>query len=113
MDSEEETYDDSGNESSDVDFPMESEANNPRDRQTEVDEYPFEVLSTEEIVQHMVDSIKEVNTVVEVSFISVPYKRIRMCVLLRAPLVISMRLESYQTLTENKEFHFSLFLVFI
>lgn len=68
MDSEEETYDDidSGNESSDVDFPMEPEANNPRDRQTEVDEYPFEVLSTEEIVQHMVDSIKEVNTVVEI-----------------------------------------------
>jgi len=71
MDSEEETlYDDvdSGNESSgdDVDFAMEVETNNPRERQTEVDEYPFEVLSTEEIVQHMVDSIKEVNTVVEI-----------------------------------------------
>ena len=72
MDSEEETlYDDvdSGNESSgdDVDFVMEVETNNPRERQTDIDEYPFEVLSTEEIVQHMVDSIKEVNTVVEVS----------------------------------------------
>jgi ariadne-1 len=71
MDSEEETlYDDvdSGNESSgdDVEFAMEVETNNPRERQTEVDEYPFEVLSTEEIVQHMVDYIKEANTVVEI-----------------------------------------------
>lgn len=72
MDSEEETlYDDvdSGNESSgdDVDFAMEIESGNPRERAADIDEYPFEVLSTEEIVQHMVDSIKEVNTVVEVS----------------------------------------------
>lgn len=72
MDSEEETlYDDvdSGNESSgdDVDFVMDVDSNNTRERQTDVDEYPFEVLSTEEIVQHMVDSIREVNTVVEVS----------------------------------------------
>uniref|UniRef100_A0A1B6IAE4 RBR-type E3 ubiquitin transferase n=1 Tax=Homalodisca liturata TaxID=320908 RepID=A0A1B6IAE4_9HEMI len=71
MDSEEDTpYDDidSGNESSgdEVDFPMEVEANNPRERQIDVDEYPYEVLSTEEIVQHMVDSIREVNTVVEI-----------------------------------------------
>lgn len=75
MDSEEETiYDDvdSGNESSgdDVDFAMEIEPGNPRERATDVDDYPFEVLSTEEIVQHMVDSIKEVNTVVEVSSLS-------------------------------------------
>lgn len=73
MDSEEETlYDevDSGNESSgdDVDFAMEIEAVNPRERAGDSDEYPFEVLSTEEIVQHMVDCIKEVNTVVEVCF---------------------------------------------
>lgn len=72
MDSEEETlYDDvdSGNESSgdDVDFAMEIESANPRERPTDTDDYPFEVLSTEEIVQHMVDCIKEVNTVVEVS----------------------------------------------
>lgn len=71
MDSEEETlYDDvdSGNESSgdDVDFAMEVESHSTREKQTELDEYPFEVLSTEEIVQHMVDCIKEVNNVVEV-----------------------------------------------
>ena len=68
MDSEEETlYDDvdSGNESSgdDVDFAMEVESNNTREKQTEFDDYPYEVLSTEEIVQHMVDCIKEVNAV--------------------------------------------------
>ena len=78
MDSEEETlYDDvdSGNESSgdDVDFAMEIEANNPRERANETEEYPFEVLSTEEIVQHMVDSIKEVNMVVEVSLFYIGY----------------------------------------
>lgn len=73
MDSEEETlYDnenDSGNESSgsdDVDFAMEVESSTMRDRQTDTDDYPYEVLSTEEIVQHMVDCIKDVNSVVEV-----------------------------------------------
>lgn len=60
---------DSGNESSgdDVDFAMEIEANNSREKANDVDEYPFEVLSTEEIVQHMVDSIKDVNSVAEVN----------------------------------------------
>lgn len=72
MDSEEENcYDDndSGNESSDgddVDFAMEIESGSLREKANDSEEYPFEVLSTEEIVQHMVDCIKEVNTVVEV-----------------------------------------------
>lgn len=72
MDSDDENlYDDvdSGNESSgdDVDFPMEDEQGNAhKERPSEVEDYPYEVLSTEEIVQHMVDCIKEVNTVVEV-----------------------------------------------
>lgn len=71
MDSDEEPpYDDidSGNESSGDDdiVGMEIEPN-PRERQIDVDDYPYEVLSTEEIVQHMVDSIREVNNVVEVS----------------------------------------------
>ncbi|KPJ19395.1 E3 ubiquitin-protein ligase arih1l [Papilio machaon] len=69
MDSEDDTKDDvdSGNESSgdDVDFVMD-ETHSTRERQTELEEYPYEVLSTEEIVQHMVDCIKEVNTVVEI-----------------------------------------------
>lgn len=72
MDSEEESYDvDSGNESSgdDVDFAMEVEVSGHREKQTDTDDYPFEVLSTEEIVQHMVDCIKEVNSVVEVFII--------------------------------------------
>lgn len=74
MDSEDDTKDDvdSGNESSgdDVDFVMD-ETHSTRERQTELEEYPYEVLSTEEIVQHMVDCIKEVNTVVEVSMLMV------------------------------------------
>ncbi|KAI8434147.1 hypothetical protein MSG28_012272 [Choristoneura fumiferana] len=69
MDSEDDTKDDvdSGNESSgdDVDFAMDVETHSTRERQTELEEYPYEVLSTEEIVQHMVDCIKDVNTVVE------------------------------------------------
>lgn len=72
MDSEEDTYEnvDSGNESSgdDVDFAMEVEVTGHREKQADADDYPFEVLSTEEIVQHMVDSIKEVNSVVEVIY---------------------------------------------
>lgn len=59
---------DSGNESSgdDVEFAMEVESNSSREKQNEVEEYPYEVLSTEQIVQHMVDSIREVNSVIQV-----------------------------------------------
>lgn len=69
MDSDDESFDehDSGNVSSgDDDFAMDVDINNPRDRGQQEEDYPFEVLTTEEIVQHMVDCIKEVNTVVEV-----------------------------------------------
>lgn len=69
MDSDEDTsYVDSGNESSsdDIGYVMEVENQNPKDRQNDVEEFVFEVLSTEEIVQHMIDCIKEVNNVVEV-----------------------------------------------
>uniref|UniRef100_A0A6M2DJA0 RBR-type E3 ubiquitin transferase n=1 Tax=Xenopsylla cheopis TaxID=163159 RepID=A0A6M2DJA0_XENCH len=70
MDSEEEgIYDDvdSGNESSgDDDFAMEVESSHNRERQNDNEDYPFEVLSTEQIVQHMVDCIREVNLVVEI-----------------------------------------------
>lgn len=31
----------------------------------EMDEYPFVIMSAEEVVQHMIDSIKDVNTVVQ------------------------------------------------
>lgn len=78
MDSDEDSYDndnvDSGNVSSgDDDFAMEVDINNTKDRQQETEEYPFEVLSTEQILQHMVDCIKDVNTVVEVSFFFICY----------------------------------------
>ncbi len=39
-----------------------------RDQKSE-EEYHYEVLSTEQIVQHMVESIKEVNSVIQVSLI--------------------------------------------
>lgn len=58
---------DSGNVSSDGDdFAMEIESNISKERQSEPEEYPFEVLTTDQIVQHMVDSIREVTAVVEV-----------------------------------------------
>ncbi|XP_062554834.1 E3 ubiquitin-protein ligase ariadne-1 [Armigeres subalbatus] len=69
MDSDDESFDghDSGNVSSgDDDFAMDVDINNPRDRGQQEEDYPFEVLTTEEIVQHMVDCIKDVNTVVEI-----------------------------------------------
>jgi hypothetical protein len=62
MDSSEE-YEDSGNESSgeDVEFAMEANDRGPNEVNPE-DEYPFTVLSTKDIVEHMVDSIREVKS---------------------------------------------------
>lgn len=60
---------DSGNETSgdDVDFPLDADPCSARDRQSDGDEYVYEILTTEDIVQHMIDCIKEVNNVVEIS----------------------------------------------
>lgn len=62
-----EEYEDSGNESSgeDVEFAMERDDHVPTDRNE--DEYQFVVLSTGDIVQHMIDSIKEVVKICSVS----------------------------------------------
>lgn len=73
LESDDDTLDndnaDSGNVSSgDEDFAMEVDINSSRERQADNDDYPYEVLTTEQIVQHMVDCIKEVNTVVEVIY---------------------------------------------
>jgi ariadne-1 len=58
-----------GNDSSgdDAGFAVEVETNNSTEIETGADEYLFEVLSPEGIVQLMEDSIREVNTVVEIS----------------------------------------------
>lgn len=63
MDSSEE-YEDSGNESSgeDVEFAMEREERGSAERNPD-EEYNFTVLTTENIVQHMVDCIREVNQI--------------------------------------------------
>ena len=72
MDSEEEIFDDSGNESSeessDNDTGLCLDHLSGRERVDLEEEFVFEVLSTEEIVQHMIDCIKEVNMIVEVLF---------------------------------------------
>lgn len=69
MDSDDEIGIDSGNVSSEeednYDF-MEVDAIQRSNPQNDQLEYPFEVLTTEEIVQHMLDCIKEVTNVVEV-----------------------------------------------
>lgn len=68
MDSDGDTGDnfDSGNVSSgEDDFPLDIDMNT-KDHQNEPEDYPYDVLTTEEIVQHMIDCIKEVNTVVQV-----------------------------------------------
>lgn len=71
MDSDEDALNDidSGNESSgdDVDFAMEVDVRHEREKNQDVEDFPFEVLSTDNIVQHMIDCIKEVNTVLQVS----------------------------------------------
>lgn len=73
MDSDDDSYEnddnDSGNVSSgDDDFAMDVvEIHASRDRQQESDEYPYEVLTTDEIVEHMSECIKKVNNVVQVN----------------------------------------------
>lgn len=67
---EDELYEDSGNESSaededELSISLEPESSSREKLETE--EFHYEVLSTEQIVQHMVDCIREVNTVVQVS----------------------------------------------
>lgn len=82
---EESDDEDSGNESSDIeelglevssssrglrssDVPgcdLMDTSSNPASTCTTIDEYPARVLSTEEVVQHMVECINEVNTIVE------------------------------------------------
>ena len=79
MDSEEEfLYDDeSENEMEDDDdeFGMEMEDPEPSSTQNkrDVEDFSFEVLTAEQIVHHMVDTIKEVNAIVEV-FISIHFQ---------------------------------------
>lgn len=73
MDSDEEyLYDcDSGNESSGDDvgleFEIEGEGEGGGGRYRETEDYPYDVLSTEDITRHMIDCIKEVTSVVNVS----------------------------------------------
>lgn len=75
MDSDEDALNDidSGNESSgdDVDFAMEVDVRHEREKNQDIDDFPFEVLSTDNIVQHMIDCIKDVNTVLQVSMMTV------------------------------------------
>ena len=76
MDDDEMLYDnDSGNEESDmeddddddnfVDIGVDVEPSSAQEKH-EVEDFPYEVLTPDYIVQHMVDCIKEVNAVVEV-----------------------------------------------
>lgn len=69
MDSDDEIGIDSGNVSSDedYDFMQVDEIQRSRDNPQDNPDYPFEVLTTEEIVKHMLECISEVTNVVEVS----------------------------------------------
>lgn len=76
MDSEDEMYNDEGEvmydedeeemHDDDADLDIEIRSYNPHQKANEADEYHFEVLSAEEIVQHMINTIKEVNAVVTI-----------------------------------------------
>lgn len=66
MDStDEDTDDDSGNETSEFNNSVEFKPNNQKDKQ---EDYPFEVLTIEQILQHMNERIENVRTVVEVLY---------------------------------------------
>ena len=62
--------DDDEKEDFDIDMGLGEEAGGPggSGARQQDEEYVFEVLTTEKIVQNMVDIIKEVNSVMEVSF---------------------------------------------
>lgn len=73
MDSEDDNIynTDSGNESSGeeddgLSIGLEPEPTTAKEKM-DIEDFPFEVLTTEDIVQHMIDSIRDVNNVVEVS----------------------------------------------
>ena len=61
MDSSDEYIDVSGNESSEYNNSVELEEN-----KQELEDYSFEVLTTEQILQHMNECIEQVKSVVEV-----------------------------------------------
>lgn len=72
MDSDDEIGIDSGNVSSDEDYDFMQvdeiqRSNGTSGADSSEQDYPYEVLTTDEIVQHMLDCIAEVNSVVEVS----------------------------------------------
>ena len=72
MDSDEEYMygSDSGNESSDdggLEFVDSDEENNASGNGRYIEDYPYEVLSTDDITRHMLEVIKDVNSVVNVS----------------------------------------------
>uniref|UniRef100_T1GHE6 E3 ubiquitin-protein ligase ARIH1-like UBA-like domain-containing protein n=1 Tax=Megaselia scalaris TaxID=36166 RepID=T1GHE6_MEGSC len=68
MDSDEESFgkSDSGHNSptdDEDDFPMEMDQPPVKEKAMETDEYPYETLTTESIVQTMIDCIDDVNSV--------------------------------------------------
>lgn len=72
MDSDEESFgkSDSGHNSptdDEDDFPMEMDQPPVKEKAMETDEYPYETLTTENIVQTMIDCIDDVNNVLNVS----------------------------------------------
>lgn len=73
MESDEELqFDYNSEESSDghdfVEMGIEPEPSTTQETHREADSYPYQVLSADKIVSYMVDCIKEVNTVIQVSF---------------------------------------------
>ncbi len=73
MDSDGGTDDDSDNESIEYNYYndfVEFEHHNQKD-QHKLEDHPFEVLTTEQILQHMNECIEEVRIVVEVLHISI------------------------------------------
>lgn len=76
MDSDEESLgrSDSGHNSptdDEDDFPMEMDQPPAKEKAMETDEYPYETLTTENIVQTMIDCIDDVNNVLNVSSITI------------------------------------------
>lgn len=80
---------DSETSEDDIGFSIEVHDEKTHKKSTDIDDYPYEVLSTEDIVQHMADCIKKIKGVVEVSryyFYNIIY--VTMCIWLNESLTV-------------------------
>ena len=97
--------DDSGNEIDEddedfVDIGLEPEPSTTAEKQ-EGDEFQFDILTADEIVQHMVDCIREVNSVIQVQLIDNALVFCDVCTTLKCALLNNFALGKIDILEQG------------